>query len=164
MNNINNKSDDKKEFDIYEFIQKLILAVTFVIFMVILFNEHYDDLGFMDYVNPISFIASMAILLITIVNKIKLDDSIIDSDKKVHIRLMYKIISGFLFVSILLIVCLMLKFFAISTRPSDLLGIVALGIALSTEFIAIKVTSQMTKKSKKKFKNRYNDFYNDSVR
>jgi hypothetical protein len=150
----------KLNYDIYNVIQKIILILCGVTIIAIVFTYNYKDLPFFKYVNPLSFYGSVLLLMITTVNKIKQDQNTIVSDKNTYIQKMFKLINGFNIFTVIFLFVFYLDFIKINDKFNDILGIASLGIALSTEIIAIWLSNRLLKDARRKFTSRYNDLHN----
>ncbi|MCC2347128.1 hypothetical protein LKM13_24110 [Bacillus anthracis] len=140
-----------KQYDVYKLIQILILILVVISCFFITFQ---DKPGFLPYINLISFLATISMLLIVMLNKIDGVNIIVD-DKNKHKQHIYRLLSVLIIFSLILMFTLPSLNVTLNPKLNDILGVLALGIALSTDLIAIYLVKNKTKKDVMKFKQRY---------
>ncbi|WIG19500.1 hypothetical protein [Bacillus anthracis] len=140
------------KYNVYKLIQIMILILVFISGVFIIFQEKP---GFLPYINLISFLATLIMLLIVMLNKIDDEEQIIVDDKDKHKQHIYRFLSMVVIFSIILIFSLSSLSININSKFNDILGVLALGIALSTDLLAIYLVNNKIKRDVIKFKKRY---------
>ncbi|HFF3740102.1 hypothetical protein OCE54_09155 [Bacillus cereus] len=140
------------QYNVYRLIQKIILVLVGISSCFIIFQKKP---GFLPYINFISFSTTIIMLLIVMVNKIDNEKSIIVDDIDKHKKTLYRVLSLIVVLTVITMFILPSLDININLKFNDILGVTALGIALSTDLIASFLVQIMIRKDKRKFQKRY---------
>ncbi|MDA2549662.1 hypothetical protein PDQ03_26405 [Bacillus cereus] len=149
--------DDKKEKLIdntYAVIQALFFLISCVVITSIILVDKYKDIHILNYLNLISLIGAIALLILMMRDKVDLFKDISEYDKTKHKKFLGICASIFIVIVISLVLLLILtKNLIIDSKTDAIIGAAALGLALSSDLLSILLLKIVLRKSIKKFKN-----------
>ncbi|MGN4822500.1 hypothetical protein [Bacillus cereus group sp. MYBK139-2] len=149
--------DDKKEKLIdntYAVIQALFFLISCVVITSIILVDKYKDIQILNYLNLISLIGAIALLILMMRDKVDLFKDISEYDKTKHKKLLGICASIFIVIVISIVLLLILtNKLIIDSRTDAIIGAAALGLALSSDLLSILLLKIVLRKSIKKFKN-----------
>ncbi|CAM3870174.1 hypothetical protein METH109765_09385 [Mesobacillus thioparans] len=150
----------KVHYSFSEVFQIMIIIFTIIILTPIIKSPNYKELFFLNYINSVSLVASIILLLIAILTKIRQEKFIVVTDQKNYIKYTLWLITLIIILSTVYFSYMSIGYITLTEKKNDVIGIVSLCIALSTDILANVFVYFILRKAKKKYKVRYNDLYN----
>lgn len=154
--------DDKKEKLIdntYAAIQMLCFFISCSLISSIILVDKYKEIQLLSYMNLISLIGAIALLILMMKDKVDLFKDISEQDKTKHKKNLGVFAKIFIVCVISITILLVLtNILIIDSKTDAIIGAAALGLALSSDLLSILLLHLVLRKSIKKFKNRF-DIY-----
>ncbi|GGH55359.1 hypothetical protein GCM10008014_24900 [Paenibacillus silvae] len=140
--------------DKYQPIQWFIVTVSIVVCIIVISTEDQSSLYFLNYVNLFSLIATLIMLTLVLYKVTLATTAILVTDRKKHAKHFY--ITFWILVVVLLPSVFLYSYFnSIPDKVNNVLGIMALALALSTDAISERILELKLKKDKKKYNSMY---------
>ncbi|PHD33039.1 hypothetical protein [Bacillus toyonensis] len=149
--------NNKKNLDYtYQVVQYFFLSLSIFVSIAVCIISDYKKLWFLPHLNVISIVAALILLCLMVKDKLNLLDDITDLAKENH----KKHINVLVFILIVFIIPLIIFLFTcgyimINSRYNDIIGILSLGIALSSDALSTSFINIKVKKSRKEYKQNF---------
>ncbi|OOZ91571.1 hypothetical protein [Bacillus cereus] len=137
----------------YQVIQFFFLALSIFISIAVCIIPDYKTLWFLPHLNVISIVGAIVLLFLMIKDKLDLLDDITNNAKekhKKHISILVSIL--IIFIIPLIIFLFTCGYISVDDRYNNIIGILSLGIALSSDALSTLFILVQTRESKKFYK------------